>query len=292
MSDIRDEGTSVAEEVRDRLDAFTATERKAAHALLANYPAAGLAPVAEFADRAGISAPTVLRFVAKLGCAGYPDFQRRLRAELEAQSASPLVKAEGPGGGSGTSASGLDRFARAVQDNIAQTLRHLPRTEFEAAADLIADPRRSVHLIGGRFTDALARYMAAHLGVVRPRVVHVAGQAGLRRDHLLDVARRDVVVAFDIRRYQDDVVTFASAAAERGASVVLLTDQWLSPAARHAAHVLAGRITVPSRWDSNAALMLIVEALIAAATERLGETARRRIGDLETLRAEEGRGRS
>ena len=87
-----DDRPSIAEQVRASVERLTARERKAAQTLLTNYPTAGLAPVAEFAERAQVSAPTVLRLVAKLGCLGYPDFQRRLREELEAQFASPLTK--------------------------------------------------------------------------------------------------------------------------------------------------------------------------------------------------------
>ncbi len=282
-----EDGMSVAESVQDNLDLLTTTERKVANALLANYPASGLAPVAEFAMRIGVSAPTVLRFVAKLGFQGYPDFQRRLRLELEARHASPLAKIPDskPGTEGGTSL--VERFSQSVEDNLTQTFRHLPIGEFRAVIELLCDTRRPVHLIGGRFTDAIARYFAAHLGVVRPRVSHLASRAGNWRDHLLDMGRRDVLIVFDVRRYQSDVVGFARAASKRGASVVLITDQWLSPAARHASHVLVGRISVPSRWDSNVTLLAIIEALMAEATEQLGDTARTRIAELEDLRQAE-----
>ncbi|HET8726868.1 MAG TPA: RpiR family transcriptional regulator, partial [Alphaproteobacteria bacterium] len=81
---------TIAEQIRKRLHQFTNTERKAAHVLLATYPLAGLEPVAEFAVRAGVSAPTILRFVARLGIGSYPEFQRLLRDELEARLKSPL----------------------------------------------------------------------------------------------------------------------------------------------------------------------------------------------------------
>ena len=80
------------EDIRDRLDEFTATEKKAAHALLANYPMQGLGTVAQFAEAAGVSSPTILRFVGRLGFPGFAEFQRKLRGELESQLNSPLAR--------------------------------------------------------------------------------------------------------------------------------------------------------------------------------------------------------
>jgi DNA-binding MurR/RpiR family transcriptional regulator len=279
-----DDRASVAEHVRASVVALTAQERKAAQVLLTNYPAAGLAPVAEFAERARVSAPTVLRFVAKLGFLGYPDFQRQLREELEAQLASPLAKPARKSGPRSPQRPFIDPFAEAAVANLQGTFRYLSEDDFSAIVELICDRRRSVHLLGGRFTDALARYLAAHLSLVRPDVRHVPSGIGVWRDRLLDIRRRDVVFVFDIRRYQEDVIAFARDAAARGAEMVLVTDQWISPLSRQAKHVLACRVAAPSRWDSSVALLAVVEALTAAATERLGEFARKRIEELERLR--------
>ncbi|HZZ21714.1 MAG TPA: MurR/RpiR family transcriptional regulator [Roseiarcus sp.] len=279
-----DDRASIAEHVRASVGRLTAQERKTAQALLANYPTAGLAPVAEFAERAGVSAPTVLRFVAKLGFLGYPDFQRQLREELEAQLASPLAKPARKARPRSPQRPFIDPFAEAAVANLQGTFRNLRVDDFSAIVDLLGDRRRSVHLIGGRFTDALARYLAAHLSLVWPDVRHVPSGIGVWRDRLLDIKRRDVLVVFDIRRYQEDVVAFARAAAARGAEIVLVTDQWISPISRQAKHVLACRVAAPSRWDSSVVLLAVVEALTAAATDRLGEFARKRIEELERLR--------
>jgi DNA-binding MurR/RpiR family transcriptional regulator len=279
-----DDRASIAEHVRASAGRLTAQERKAAQALLMNYPTAGLAPVAEFAERAAVSAPTVLRFVAKLGFLGYPDFQRQLREELEAQLASPLAKPARKARPRSPQRPFIDPFAEAAVANLQGTFRNLREDDFSAIVDLLCDRRRSVHLIGGRFTDALARYLAAHLSLVRPDVRHVPSGIGVWRDRLLDIKRRDVLVVFDIRRYQEDVVAFARDAAARGAEIALVTDQWISPISRQAKHVLACRVAAPSRWDSNVVLLAVVEALTAAATDRLGEFARKRIEELERLR--------
>ena len=85
---------SIAETIRQGLGGLTPTERKPALALLANYPVPGLEPVAQFAKRAGVSGPTILRLVAKLGFASYPRFQQALRDELEQRVRAPLAKSQ------------------------------------------------------------------------------------------------------------------------------------------------------------------------------------------------------
>jgi DNA-binding MurR/RpiR family transcriptional regulator len=278
------------EDIRDRLDEFTATEKKAAHALMANYPMQGLGTVANFAEAAGVSSPTILRFIARLGFPGFAEFQKKLKGELESQLNSPLARsadlAEDPIG---------DPHVGQLLENVRETFAHLPKGELNGLVKLLSDERKTIHVIGGRFTDGLARYMAAHLRIVRPNVMHVAGQQGNWLDQLIDIGSRDVVLVFDIRRYQAEIIQFAQAAAEQGATVALVTDSWMSPVGRIASHVLPARVAVPSPWDSSLALMAIAEVLIAGVTRENQQRAKDRMRALEALRNEidpstEGRG--
>jgi DNA-binding MurR/RpiR family transcriptional regulator len=275
---------TIAEQVRERLHELTATERKAAHVLLATYPLAGLEPVADFAARAGVSAPSILRFVARVGFQSYPDFQRRLRDELEAQLKTPLMKASFDPAAAGGKSRLFEQFKVAVENNIAETFAHVPPGEFDAIVALMSDPRRRIYMIGGRFTDPLARYLASHLRIVRTRVIHLSGQIENLRDQVLDMRKNDVLVVFDMRRYQSDIVALARLAEGRGVKIVLITDQWLSPISQAATHMLSAHISVPSNWDSNVAPMALVEALLAAVTERIWPSAKTRITEIEKLR--------
>src|SRR3954452_8743920 len=87
---------SVAEQIADRIDAMPAGERRAAQTLIANYPVIGLKTVADFSQQAGVSSPTILRFVARLGFQNYSEFQSALQDELAAQLQSPLNRSENP----------------------------------------------------------------------------------------------------------------------------------------------------------------------------------------------------
>ncbi|NIX78141.1 MurR/RpiR family transcriptional regulator [Microvirga terricola] len=276
------EQPSLAERIRHDMDSFTPSEKRAAHLLLSHYPFAGLDTVAEFASRAGISAPSALRFVTRLGFSGFPDFQKHLREELEAQLLSPLAKSGPVEPGQGAPA--LAAFAQAVIGNLTATVENIAPAEFDAVVALLSDQRRNIHFTGGRFTGALARYAESHFRIVRSHVDFIEGQPALWRDRMIEIGRKDVVVAFDIRRYQEDVTALCETAARQGATIVLLTDPWLSPIARVARHVLPAHITAPSNWDSSAGLLLLTEALVSAVTKRLWETAKPRMEAVERLR--------
>lgn len=279
---------SVAERIRDRQQSLTRSEGRAAQALLANYPLQGLETAAQFAERAGVSTPSILRFVGRIGFASYADFQRQLKEEVEAQLQSPLSKGRSTPDRGDDSPEPIDDFADAVVDNVRGTFRYLPAAEVKAVGTLLADPRRRLHFLGGRFTDPLAQYMTAHLRILRPHVSHMEGQPENWRDQLIDMGPRDVLFLIDIRRYQADLVELATAAAKRKVTTVLLTDQWLSPAARFAKHVLPARVEVPSAWDSNAALLAVIEALIADVMTRSWKSGRERMLAIEGLRGERG----
>lgn len=272
--------SSIAELISDRIGTMPAGERRAAQTLIANYPLIGLKTVAEFSTAAGVSSPTILRFVSRLGFQNYPEFQSALQDELAAQLQSPASRTLNPASPSGA----VSPMLEATLDNMRETFRHLSDRQLADIAARLAERRGKTFLIGGRFTDPLARYMAAHLAIIQPDVYHIAGQESIWRDRLIDMGKRDVLVIFDIRRYQDSLVRFAETAHQRGVQIVLFTDQWLSPIARFARHVIAGRTAVPSAWDSSAALFVVAETLIGAVTRQLEADSARRIRDLESLR--------
>lgn len=268
---------SVAERLSRLYENLTTTERKPARVLLDNYPVAGLETVAQFAARSSVSGPTILRLIGKLGFEGYADFQAELRSELEARLQSPLQKHPAQRDDSGDE---VDAFCRNICDNIRLSMQHVPRAEISGVCQLLADCRRSVYLIGGRFSDALAQYFYMHLHAMRAGVRHVDAQRDAWPDYLVDIKRRDVVIIFDMRRYQAELLRFAEDAAARGAQVVLFTDQWLSPIAKVAKHVFSLRIKVRSSWDSSAATLALIELLLARLSEEnWGEVAKR----METL---------
>jgi len=274
------DGKTVAARVHDLNEALTGAGRRAARGLLGNYPLLGLAPVAEFAQAAGVSAATVVRFVAQLGFKSYPDFQRALREELEERSKSPLQRPA-----LSAEPLGEQTFLGAFLDQSAQRLREtidlIPAWEFDAVAKRLAESKGSCYLAGGRFSDFLAGYMEAHLRLIRPGVHRLDGRPATRAGQMIDIRPGDLVILFDVRRYDPILLEAAALLSRRRAHIVLITDEWLSPVARFAKHVLPCRTETGSTWDANGALLASVEALIARTTELAWETASSRMDAIE-----------
>ncbi len=272
---------SVAQRLRLRLPDLTPAERKVAHALMADYPVAGLEPVARLATAAGVSSPTVIRLVAKLAFDSYAEFQRSLKSEVSARLSAPRqMHAERSGG---TSVGALRRTERLLCDGISSSLTRLPPAEFENAVALLADPRHSVTIIGGRFSSMLAEYFAAHLRILRQRVHAVSAAGADRVTSMLDLGRRDVLVAFDYRRYQRDTVRLAVAAKKQGATLIAFTDPYLSPLSSCADVILTSSVASPSPFDALTPAVALAEAVIAALVDRLGDAPRARMARYDEM---------
>lgn len=263
---------------------LTAQEGRAAAYLLQHYPSSGLGAMARFARAANVSPQTVLRFLAKLDVTSWEAFQDRLRAELAHEVTSPLGRWTAYRAAPAPETDWLGAFGTRLARNVAETFAGLVPADFETVARAIADPRRRVFVIGGRFTQQLARLLVRHLQIVRGGVEEVGSLTSTWPDRLIDIGGKAVVVAYDIRRYSPDVVRFAALAREQGAAVVAITDSRASPIAAHAAHTLAGVPDSVGAWDSIIALMAITEALVARVTELAEDRTADRLAKLESLR--------
>lgn len=82
--------STIRTRIREAAAQLTASERKIANAILADYPFTGLENIQELAAKTGVSAPSITRFVNKIGCGGFQDLQRQLIAELKEGRRSPL----------------------------------------------------------------------------------------------------------------------------------------------------------------------------------------------------------
>ncbi len=269
--------------VTDRLlahrDKMTPSERQLVSVLLDDYPMAGLGSITELASAASVSTTTVARMLQKTGFDGYPQFQAALRGEVKEMISGPVAKRD-VWQNDLPEEHILNRYSQQSLANQKRTIDEVDPEEFDSFCNLLSDPNRRIFITGGRITGTLAQYLYLHLQMIRPDVRLLPVAASWTHD-LLDVRKNDVLVALDVRRYENSTMLIGQLCQEREAEIVLFTDQWRSPIHRFARHTFAARIAVPSAWDSMASILALMECAIAEVQERLWDSVKERTDELE-----------
>lgn len=264
----------VSERIRQRLSVLTVSERKVARVLLSGPPTAGLESSAKLAEHAGVSGPTISRFVThQLGYQNYAAFQQALREEISARVLSPveiyrrqLVEP--------ASAGFTGRSAAILADSVRTSVQGLDPAELAAATALLGEVPHHVLALGGSFSQMVAAYLVSVLREIRPGVRLVPPIPAERAAALADISKKDVVAVFDFHRYERDTQDFAAAAKAARAKIVLFTDPLLSPIADIADALLSAQVAGPSPFPSLTATVAVVETLLTAVAGALGESAR------------------
>jgi len=273
--------------IMERMGQLTTGERKIANVIFADYPFGALGTLQDLAQKAGVSVPSVIRFVAKFGFDGFKDFQRELMEELQEGQRSPrdlagrmsLV----------TSGAAQESF---FADYIAQLgmvlndmVATVPSWQFDQFAALLKDPSRHIFLIGGRISDNIATFLGVNLRQMRSGVFHISSNPELWPEYVLRMRRQDVVLFFDFRRYQQSLIEFAATIhASAQPHILLVTDKWMSPIARCAKLVVALPTEAGRAWDTMMSAAAFAEALIVKIMEQDWEAAQKRIQKWDAIR--------
>ncbi|GGB06663.1 MurR/RpiR family transcriptional regulator [Allosediminivita pacifica] len=277
----------IRQKLEEMSDQFTPAERQLTSVLLADYPFAGLETIQELSKRAHISAPSISRFVAKLGCAGFQEFQQRLVQELKEGQHSPIDLRNDLQIDSTTLPAAYFRRIDALNKEVAE---RVTESQFDRLCDLMTDPKRRIFMIGGRMSDTIADFFVRHLRQIRADVSHVPSDPELWPEYLLRMRSRDILLIIDFRRYQANLARFAAQARGRKAQTVVITDKWISPAAKGATELVSVPINSGTVWDSYVPAFVLIEAMLVAMAERDWDATKQRISDWDKLRDEPAAG--
>lgn len=259
---------------------LTPSERKVVRALLDQYPRNGLGPMARLAEHAGVSDPTIVRLVKKLGFGGYAEFQDALLSDMDHRLRSPRTLLQPRSQQNKDDA--WSHYLAHSHSLLAETQALTQPEDVRILADWLLDTRHQVYCFGGRFSSLMATYLLNHLRLLRPGCFALEDNAQLP-DRLFDLQRQDVVLVFDYRRYQTQALRVASAAKNNNARVVLFTDIYASPLRELADMIISAPVESASPFDTMVPVLAQVEALIACLTLRCPDLADRLEG-IDALR--------
>nr|WP_241021820.1 MurR/RpiR family transcriptional regulator [Burkholderia sp. Ac-20353] len=172
-----------------------------------------------------------------------------------------------------------------LSESLATMTEGLDAAAFDEAVTLLATPDVRIFCGGGRYTAPLASLFSFTLGYARPHVQYLEPNLNQASIALADMGPNDVLVIFDFRRYQKDSIRFAKSAHQLGVRIVLITDEWMSPANEFAEIVLRIHGRPFAMLHTNVPVLALAEALVIGVTNRQPEQARQRMEKIEYLNA-------
>ncbi len=269
-------GPSLDRLVADIGTELTSTERRLAELVLADPTRVAFDTVAELAERADTSGPSVMRFATRLGFDGYSAMQRFVRDDLAARLTRPTdrIRSDEP-------ADSHEAARRNAHTSIDEAFDRATPDEIASMADVIAHACGRVWIVASEASSPVAQLLTSNLRLVRPGVVQVTGSAAAIAGAIVDAGPDDAVIAVDVERYERSVSDTARLLVERGAVMVAITDGPLSPLAAAATHWCGVRVPSIGPFDSAVPIVAMAELVIAEVAARRRDAATERLDSAE-----------
>ncbi|WP_457337548.1 MurR/RpiR family transcriptional regulator [Rhizobacter sp. P5_C2] len=258
----------VLQQVAAGIPAMPAAMQRMGQAVLAHPFRAATLNIDEFAGEVAVSIATANRFARALNFAGYPQFRAELARGFEAILApveslrSNLKHVTGP-------QQAMAASLRETVANLEHTLQALQHQPCEQAVSLIAEADQ-VLTLGWGSSAYLAGVLQHELEPLCSRVGSLAQAGGPSHAarQLVKRGPRDLLIALAFPRYVEDTVALTRLARERGVKVLALTDEPSSPLVPLADVTLYAHVSRQVAPTSNATVLALLEALVAALAHR------------------------
>ena len=257
--------------ISESLDSLSNAERKVAECALSEPKWFVHAAVAEIAEQAQVSQPTVIRFCRSLGYKGLPEFKLALSASIS-QNGLPFVHAE-----LNTDDNMGDVMEKVLGNTAAALLgarRSLDENELENAIAMLSHARRiefyGVGNSGIVAQDAQHKFFRFGVSTVAYSDTHIQLMAAAV------LTAQDVLVVVSNSGSSIELLDAVSIAKENGAKVIVITRAG-SPLAQLADCVLALAVQEDahrySPMVSRSLQLAVIDILAIGLALRLGETA-------------------
>ena len=271
--------SSVLQTIRQQMDGFSKGQKRIAEYILSDYDKAAFMTAAKLGKTAQVSESTVVRFASELGYGGYPAMQKALQELIRGRLTSvQRIRASEMEEGDL-----LSRTMHRDMETINATIEGIDRKAFANVVEQLLTAEH-VYLLGVRSSSFLAGYLNFYLRLLMDNVILVQNSAaGEIYEQMVHIGPKDVLVAISFPRYSNMVIHAVDMAYERGADVIAITDNGISPLMPYATEALFVQCEALSYVDSLAAPLSFLNALVLAVGLRKRQEADDTFSQLEQV---------
>ena len=279
-------GKNILHNIESGIDGFSKGQKRIAFYILENYDKAAFMTASKLGQLAEVSESTVVRFASELGYDGYPSMQRALQEMIRSRlTSTQRIRA------AGDLLERQDLLSAVIQsdiDKLRQMSGGADQREFDRVVDQLLDCRH-IYILGVRSSSFVAGYLNFYMHLLTENVTLVqSNAAGESFEQLLRIGPEDVMLAISFPRYSKVTLNTVKFAQDRGATIVAITDNKLSPLYQMSDEALLAPCEMISFVDSMVAPLSLVNALLIAIGRRLGTDVTKTFGELENIWNEYG----
>ena len=266
------------------MNGFSKGQKRIAAYILENYDKAAFMTANRLGLLAGVSESTVVRFASELGYDGYPSMQRALQDMIRSRlTSTQRIQAAG-----NMFQDVLPAVIQSDIDKLRQMLSCANRSGFDRGGDKILSSRH-VYILGVRSSSFVAGYLHFYMHLLSENVTLIqSNAAGEMFEQMLRMGPGDVLIAISFPRYSKVTINTVKFARDRGAEIIAITDNELSPVYQLSEAALLAPCEVISFEDSLVAPLSLINALLVALSNRCGTDVSVTFAELENIWNEYG----
>lgn len=227
----------------------------------------------------GVSESTVVRFADSLGYDGYPELQRELQEMLRSRLTG-MQRMELTGQLPNTKL--FEKVLKTDIENIRVTLNQIDRQAFEHTVSALIDAKR-VYIMGIRSAGTIANLLGYYLDFILDNVRTVNGSPNDTIEQIIHIGEGDVFVGISFPRYSRRTVEAMKFARAHGAKCIGITDSAFSPLMELSDINMEIRCDTVSFVDSLVAPLSVVNALLAAISQKKKEALSLNLKEMENI---------
>lgn len=267
--------------IESGMSGFSKGQKRIANYILENYDKAAFMTASKLGKLVDVSESTVVRFASELGYDGYPSMQRALQEMIRSRLTSTQRIQQ-----AGDRLSGQDVLGAVLQSDIEklrEVVNEADRAAFADVTGLLMNARH-IYILGVRSSSFVAGYLNFYMHMLFENVTLVqSNAAGEIFDQLLRIGPGDAMIAISFPRYSTVTLNTVQFAKDRGATIVAVTDNELSPVYQMSDAALLAPCEMISFVDSMVAPLSIINALLVALAYRLGTDVSATFSELEDI---------
>ncbi|WP_167553042.1 MurR/RpiR family transcriptional regulator [Evansella clarkii] len=268
----------LGEAIRQKYESLSEGQRQVAKYLLEQPEESAFKTASQIGKEVGVSESTVIRLAHSLDYEGFTQIQQAVREQVF-KTNSTVYKFQSS---ADTLVEQTNIFSSVLLKDIEifnKMLGSLREKDLWEVVDSIIEADQVV-VAGQRISQGPAYWFSFMLNLMLGKVNMYPASKDMV-ENMLYLTEESVVVLISFPRYSKESIQYARLAREKGAKIIAVTDNLLSPSARIADKTLTTEINTSSGMDAIASITSLLNLIIAGISSKNKSEVKERLKMLE-----------